>query len=199
MRCCCQHLDLVLNSIYANSRTETCSKRPILEKKIQGIDEERQVSLFSTVLSGCLSVPFSCCHLPCLSVCSSALPGSSSLLQDQMLFIYSMQLSTRKRQFHIQRNMHTKTTVLWTCHWVANVWREEDLGCFLLKAGALCPSCISISWGICLAIACGLQWPRRPFTLGGWYEAHFLWFKQFSIHDQTALTLLLALFPFFPL
>lgn len=71
MRCCCQHLDLVLNSIYANSRTETCSKRPILEKDLW-VDEERQVSLFSTVLSGCLlsGSPSPAAIFPAFSVCS---------------------------------------------------------------------------------------------------------------------------------
>lgn len=43
----------------------------------------------------------------------------------------------------------------------------EDLGCFLLKAGALCPSCISVSWGS--------AWPVAQVTVVAQEALHTGW------------------------
>lgn len=98
MRCCCQNLDLVLNSIYANSRIQTCSKRPMLEKDLQ-VDEVRQESLFCSGLSGCLLCrsPSPAAIFPACSVCSQLWSFFSS--PGPHTVHYSMQLSTpQKRQ-----------------------------------------------------------------------------------------------------
>lgn len=120
---------------------------------------------------------------PVCSVCS--LLRLCSLLSSlgQHVVFYSLQLSTsQRRQFYIQRNMHKKED----CPTDLLVgWADggKDIGSFSLKAGASRPPCISSSWGELLG-----QWPqspRRPFTLGSWCDAHFLWLNQFSIHDQS--------------
>lgn len=88
--------------------------------------------------------------LPFLSALSSG-SGSSSLLQDQMLFItYAAEHTLEEAVSHPEKHAH-KDDCPMDLPLGGQQSGEEDLGCFLLKAGALCPSCISISWGICLA------------------------------------------------
>lgn len=99
-----------------------------------------------------LWVPFSCCHLPCLFCLLSALALVLLLFSRTRccLLLYVAEHTLEEAVSHPEKHAH-KDDCPMDLPLGGQQSGEEDLGCFLLKAGALCPSCISISWGICLA------------------------------------------------
>ena len=96
-----------------------------------------------------LQVSFSCCHLPCLSCLLSALVLLlfSRTTHCSLLYAaeHTLEEAVKLPEKHAHKDDCPKDLPL------GGQQGGEDLGCFLLKVGALCPSCISVSWGICLA------------------------------------------------
>lgn len=98
-----------------------------------------------------LQVSFSCCHLPCLFCLLSALALVLLLFSrtTRCLLLYAaehtLEEAVSNPEKHAHKDNYPKDLLL------GGQQGGEDLGCFLLKVCALCPSCISVSWGICLA------------------------------------------------
>lgn len=161
-------MHLVLNSIYANSRIQTCSKRPTLEKAPWGMKRHRCHHSVLCSPGACspgplLLLPSS---LPVLSALSSG-SGSTSFLQDQtLLLLCAAEHTLEEAVSHPEKHAHRDDCPM-DLPWGGQQGGGEDLGCFLLKAGALCPSCISVSWGS--------AWPVAQVTVVAQEALHTGW------------------------